>query len=113
MERNSKAHTLILLQVYIFPIIEAAGGDSATATAQYPFYVSSSLCLLSAFIVLVFIPQIGQDTIQFEDARFREYLQSQGWDTSQLGLHKENGQSAEESRVETVGDMGVVEEKKL
>lgn len=102
---------------YIFPYIEAAGGSSTTASAQYPFYVSSSLCLLSAFLVLVFIPQIGQDTIQHEDARFRAYLESHGWDTSQLGLRKESHvDSVEERRVESVGGgsgTGVEEEKKM
>lgn len=101
------------MQTYIFPYIEAAGG-SGNASAQYPFYVSSSLCLLSAILVLCFIPQIGQDTIQLEDARFRAYLESQGWDTSQLGLRKESADSVEESRVESVGGpIGAAEEKKL
>lgn len=49
---------------YIFKYIEAAGGNNATATAQYPFFVSSSLCILSAALVLFCIPHIGQDTIQ-------------------------------------------------
>lgn len=96
---------------WVFPYIEKAGGDNATATAQYPFFVSSSLCLLSAFLVLVFIPHIGQDTIQEEDAKFREYLENNGWDTRQLGLKKgESLESVEERRLEDVGD-GVHEKK--
>ena len=63
------------------------------ASAQYPFYVSSSLCLLSAALALFCLPHIGQDTIQLEDQRFREYLESKGWDTRQLGLRK--GESLE------------------
>ncbi|KAF5000521.1 hypothetical protein FGRMN_1688 [Fusarium graminum] len=70
---------------YVFPHIQAAGGNE-TQSAQYPFYVSSSLCLLSALIVFCFIPHVGQDTITLEDRKFREYLQQQGWDTAQLGL---------------------------
>lgn len=81
---------------YIFKYIEAAG-HTETTSAQYPFYVSSSLCILSAALALFFVPEIGQDTIQKEDIRFREYLESQGWDTRQLGLTKGGG-------IESVGN---------
>lgn len=73
---------------YVFPYIESAGGSSEVASAQYPFYVSSSLCVLSAALALFLLPNVGQDTIQREDIRFREYLEANGWDTSQLGLKK-------------------------
>ncbi len=71
---------------YIFPYIEKAGGTNANTSAQYPFYVSSSFCVLMAFIVLFCIPHIGQDTITKEDIEFRHYLETQGWDVRQLGL---------------------------
>lgn len=93
---------------YIFPYIEAAGGN-ATAGAQYPFYVSSSLCILSAALALFCIPHIGQDTVQVEDQRFRAYLESQGWDTRQMGQKAESVESLgsgeerrEERKVEDV-----------
>lgn len=70
---------------YIFPYIEAAGGDNVNATAQIPFYVSSAGCVIMALLVLCFVPHIGQDTITSEDIKFREYLVSQGWDVNQLG----------------------------
>ncbi|QPG93500.1 hypothetical protein C2857_000208 [Epichloe festucae Fl1] len=66
----------------VFPYIK--GGDEVQS-AQYPFWVASSLCILSAVIVHFFVPNIGQDTIADEDLRFRDYLESQGWDTTQLG----------------------------
>lgn len=66
-----------IVGTWVFPYIEAAGGSDATATAQYPFYVASSLCFLSAALVFFCIPHIGQDTIQLEDERFRVYLESQ------------------------------------
>ena len=72
---------------YIFPYIEKAGG-SGDASAQYPFYVSSSLCIFSGFLALFCLPHIGQDTITTEDLKFREYLESKGWDVNQLGLLK-------------------------
>lgn len=87
---------------YVFPIIQDAGGDDAVKRAQYPFWVASSLCILSAAIAFFFIPNIGQDTITNEDIRFREFLQSKGWDIAQLGLGKldsEVGAVAEEEHV--------------
>lgn len=73
---------------WVFPYIAAAAGDNDTASAQYPFYVSSSLCILSAVLTLFCLPHIGQDTITLEDIRFRAYLESKGYDTRQLGLRK-------------------------
>lgn len=73
---------------YIFPYIQKAGGSNTVASAQYPFYVSSALCILSALLALCCLPHIGQDTIATEDAKFRAYLESNGWDTAQLGLIK-------------------------
>lgn len=73
---------------YVFPVIEKAGGSDTVASAQYPFWVSSSLCILTAAIAVFGLPHIGQDTITKEDVRFRAYLESQGWDTNQLGLGK-------------------------
>lgn len=70
---------------YIFPYIEAAGGDDANASAQIPFYVSSAGCVLMALLVLFFVPSIGQDTITNEDVKFREYLTANSWDVSQMG----------------------------
>ncbi|KAI1814293.1 MFS general substrate transporter [Poronia punctata] len=71
--------------VYIFPYIQAAGGNS-NAQYQYPFYVSSSLCILAAALAFFCLPHIGQDTITLEDEKFREYLTANGWDVRQLGL---------------------------
>lgn len=71
--------------VNVFPYIEAAGGSDAVKSAQYPFWVAASLCVLSVIIAFFLIPNIEQDTIQQEDQRFRAYLESHGWDTSLLG----------------------------
>lgn len=94
---------------YVFKYIEDAGG-SATASAQYPFYVSSSLCVLTAFLALFCLPHIGQDTITTEDIKFREYLESQGWDTAQMG--EQSSAVSIESQAEKNGsEKGVVVEK--
>lgn len=74
---------------YVFPYI-AAAGNTDTQSAQYPFYVSATLCLVSAGLAFM-LPHIGQDTITLEDRRFRAYLESRGWDTRQLGLAKGEG----------------------
>ncbi|KAI3324263.1 MFS general substrate transporter [Xylariaceae sp. AK1471] len=71
--------------VYVFPYIQKAGGGG-TAQYQYPFYVSSSLCILAASLAFFCLPHIGQDTITLEDEKFREYLTANGWDVRQLGL---------------------------
>ncbi|KAJ2990425.1 hypothetical protein NUW58_g2954 [Xylaria curta] len=73
--------------VYVFPYIQAAGGTKEDlAYYQYPFYVSSSLCIFAAALAFLCLPQIGQDTITLEDEKFREYLTANGWDVRQLGL---------------------------
>jgi hypothetical protein len=69
---------------YIFPHIMAAGGSSVIKQGQYPFYVASSLCFLSACIVWL-LPRIDQDTIEKEDKRFMAYLIKNGWDVGQMG----------------------------
>ncbi|KAK5942289.1 glycerophosphoinositol permease [Knufia obscura] len=70
---------------YVFPIIQAAAGDDKVKAGQYPFYVSSSLCFFSAAIALFLLPNIGQDTIEEEDIKFRAYLEENGFDTSTMG----------------------------
>lgn len=87
---------------YVFPYIIKAG-NSKTQSAQYPFWVSSSLCILSAVIAFFFFPNVGQDTISEEDRKFREYLEREGWDVSQLGLEKAETDS-EAGKVEHVSE---------
>lgn len=82
---------------YVFPDIIAAAGDDVIKQGQYPFYVSSALCIFSGIITLIFIPNIGQDTIDYEDFRFKEYLKKHGYDVTQLGTDEFK------SRSQTVG----------
>ncbi|OBT45912.1 hypothetical protein VE00_04207 [Pseudogymnoascus sp. WSF 3629] len=72
----------------VFKYIAAAGGSDKVKAAQYPFWVASSLCVLSAFLALFLLPHISQDTITQEDVKFRAYLESHGFDTRQLGLNR-------------------------
>ncbi|PYI17390.1 MFS general substrate transporter [Aspergillus japonicus CBS 114.51] len=70
---------------YVFPII-VKNAPTAARKGQDPFYVSSALCIFSAFLAYFCLPNISQDTITHEDVRFREYLESKGYDTSTMGL---------------------------
>lgn len=68
---------------YIFPIIlNKYEGDMGI---QVAFYVSSSLCLFSAFLTLFFLPSIDQEAINNEDIAFVEYLKNNGYDISSMG----------------------------
>ncbi|KAK5457265.1 glycerophosphoinositol permease [Exophiala xenobiotica] len=73
---------------YVFPDIIKAAGDNVIKQGQYPFYVSSALCMFSGLIALVFLPNVGQDTITEEDERFRAYLIEHGYDVSTMGTKK-------------------------
>ena len=57
---------------------------------QYPFFVSSALCVVSGLLALFCLPHIGQDTIDEEDVKFKEYLRSNGYDVSAMGTHSES-----------------------
>jgi MFS family permease len=92
---------------YVFPYIIAAGGDDTNKQAQYPFWVASSLCILSAFLAIFALPHIGQDTIVEEDLRFRKYLESQGWDTNQMGL---KGTDSDVASADERGGVTIVKE---
>lgn len=73
---------------YVFPEIIKAAGDDVIKQGQYPFYVSSALCIFSGFVALLFLPHIGQDTITEEDEKFRDYLIRHGYDVSSLGTRQ-------------------------
>jgi MFS family permease len=69
---------------YVFPIIKKHA-PNPTRAGQDPFFVGSALAIFSGFLALFFLPEIGQDTIEEEDIKFREYLERNGYDTSQMG----------------------------
>ncbi|KAJ6028512.1 Glycerophosphodiester transporter GIT2 [Penicillium herquei] len=69
---------------YVLPIAQDNAPNWIRA-GQDPFFISSSLCIFSAFLAWFFLPQINQDTITHEDERFRQFLEENGYDTSTLG----------------------------
>ncbi|KAG6063120.1 hypothetical protein E4U32_001632 [Claviceps aff. humidiphila group G2b] len=89
---------------FVFPYIQAAGGEGTVQSAQYPFWVASSLCILSAVVAFFFIPNVSQDTIAEEDKKFRAFLESQGWDTTQLGLGKHDSEAGLVEEEERAGE---------
>ena len=78
---------------WVFPVIQAnaPGGPDGNRAGQDPFFVSSSLCIFSAFLAFFLLPHIGQDTITDEDLKFRAYLERHGWDTSKMGTKEYQG----------------------
>jgi hypothetical protein len=70
---------------YALDAIQKAAGDDEIAAGRNPFFVASSLAFLAAGLVLL-LPHIGQDTIDQEDVKFREYLAANGFDTTKMGL---------------------------
>ena len=74
---------------YVFPILQAgAGGEDTVLGGQAPVFLSSGLCIVSGLLAVFLLPHIGQDTITDEDIKFREYLESKGWDTRQMGIKR-------------------------
>ncbi|KAF2713402.1 MFS general substrate transporter [Pleomassaria siparia CBS 279.74] len=70
---------------YALDSIQKAAGDDAIAAGRNPFFVASTLALVAGGLVFL-LPPIGQDTIDTEDVKFREYLVKNGYDTSKMGL---------------------------
>lgn len=70
---------------YALDAIQTAAGADEIAAGRNPFFVASALAFLAMGLVFL-LPHIGQDTIDTEDVKFRAYLESNGYDTSKMGL---------------------------
>jgi hypothetical protein len=71
---------------YALDSIQKNAGNNAVKAGQDPFWVASTLALFAAVLAWFCLPNIGQDTIDEEDVKFREFLISHGYDTSKMGL---------------------------
>ncbi|KAF2025080.1 MFS general substrate transporter [Setomelanomma holmii] len=91
---------------YALDAIQKVAGDDKIAAGRNPFFVASSLAFLAAGLVLL-LPHIGQDTIDQEDIKFREYLLANGYDTSKMGLESVSGVGSDGE----VGTTAVANEK--
>ncbi|PBL03654.1 MFS Git1p-related glycerophosphoinositol and glycerophosphocholine permease [Armillaria gallica] len=77
------------------PMIDAFGGEDTTRGNTGPFWVGSGLAILSALVTYFFIKPLSHDGMIQEDIAFRQYLESRGYDTSQMGLGGESQISSE------------------
>jgi nitrate/nitrite transporter NarK len=89
------------------PMIKDFGGSDSTRGNTGPFWVGSALAVLSALITLVFIKPLNHDGMAEEDAKFREYLEAHGFDTSLMGL----GETGSVTAVEESGEEPEQDEK--
>ncbi|KAE8256443.1 hypothetical protein A4X13_0g2630 [Tilletia indica] len=73
---------------YVFDPISnslAHGDANADIYMTGPFYIGSALALLSAAVIFLFVPNIGEDGMLKEDEEFKRYLEANGFDTSVMG----------------------------
>lgn len=61
---------------------------------QLPFWVASSMAIFAALLAFFGLPEVGQNTIDHEDVRFREFLVSHGYDISKMGLEASSSTEA-------------------
>ncbi|KAG1859191.1 major facilitator superfamily domain-containing protein [Suillus tomentosus] len=74
---------------WVFPVmINDFGGSGSAKGNTGPFFVASGLAILSAIIVYFLVTPLDHDGMKEEDAKFREYLEAHGFDTSRMGLPK-------------------------
>lgn len=81
---------------WVFPVIQA-NASTEVRKGQDPFWVASALAVGAAAVAWWGLPDVGQDTIDEEDGRFRAYLGANGFDTRLMGLKTEEGVQVEES----------------
>ncbi|KAF8583045.1 MFS Git1p-related glycerophosphoinositol and glycerophosphocholine permease [Ramaria rubella] len=91
------------------PMINAFGGPDSDRGNSGPFFVGSGLAIFSALVTFAFIRPMSADGMAREDAEFREYLMSHGYDVSRMGIADDAS-----STYSSTGDLkdGVVAEEK-
>ncbi|GMM33486.1 hypothetical protein DASC09_008110 [Saccharomycopsis crataegensis] len=80
---------------YAFPSIEKKYG------LQVPYYIAGAMALFAAFLALFFLPDVSPPAMLNEDKKFLQYLESTGYDVSQLGDHSSASSIDEKINVET------------
>ncbi|KAK7721914.1 glycerophosphoinositol permease [Botryosphaeria dothidea] len=88
---------------WVFPVIQD-NAPNATRKGQDPFWVASSLAIFAGALAWFFLPDVGQDTIDEEDVRFREYLSANGFDTALMGLKSAGERVGDESGSEVAAE---------
>ena len=86
-----------------FPAISMLHCKSTVAHIYFAEGLTNSriaMAILSAIVTFFFIDPLSHDGMEQEDIAFREYLESNGFDTSRMGLLGEEGvESGEERKV--------------
>ncbi|KAI0261254.1 metabolite transporter [Gloeopeniophorella convolvens] len=91
---------------WAFPaIINDFGGPNSTHGNTGPFWIGSGLAVLSALITFFFIRPLSHDGMIEEDKAFREYLESNGYDTTQMGFAEEGDSWSQDSIPEKETDV--------
>ncbi|WRT66789.1 uncharacterized protein IL334_003752 [Kwoniella shivajii] len=70
----------------VFPLIQARYPTTIKGH-QAMFFVGSGICVLCAIVVMTLIPN-RRAQLEDEDVEFRQYLEANGWDTSDMGSTK-------------------------
>jgi hypothetical protein len=71
---------------YALNSLQQNAGEDLVKAGQDPFWVASTLAVFAGALAWFCLPNVGQDTIDEEDIKFREFLISNGYDTSKMGL---------------------------
>jgi len=61
------------------------------------------MAFLNAIVTLLFVHPLDSDGMDEEDAKFREYLEAHGYDTSLMGLEETGYSTAVEENVVGIG----------
>lgn len=78
---------------YALAALQKRAGSNTVKAGQDPFWVASTLALVAALLAWFCLPNVGQDTIDHEDIKFREYLVANGYDISKMGLQSESNEA--------------------
>lgn len=101
---------------WVFPVIIKNTSRPGTDRGDtMPFYISSTLCIVSALVALFLCPSVNQNAINEEDRKFVEYLKENGFDITQLGsgvvevVESSDGEKVVEEKNEAAEKVGVKE----
>ncbi|KZT30013.1 MFS general substrate transporter [Neolentinus lepideus HHB14362 ss-1] len=86
-----------------FPAIVKDFGDSILSNTV-PFWIASSLSAIAMLITVFMVRPLSQDSVTEEDRLFREYLESNGYDTSLMGTADDTTLDSSSSVVDTFSE---------
>ncbi|KAF8887086.1 putative metabolite transporter [Infundibulicybe gibba] len=90
---------------WAFPsVVQAFGGSDTTRGNTGPFWIASGVALLSAIVAFFFVAPVSRDGMIEEDKQLRQYLTLNGYDTSRMGLGREDAEKwAQSNGTQTTG----------